>query len=183
MRKLLAGCSTDESLLGAINGDAWLYTVTGYDEDFSVAAVKEVPSVNLNEGNVFVMEVYHRYNDITLDKGSELYKDRLDFDKVAKIEITVSGMENDNNVKEIDSSDATVKEFISALYEGNFTEDTKAVSGLENHLFTFYDQNGLKTGIHVYENGYMILCPSLFENIVLKMDAAACKAFIDFALK
>ncbi len=147
--------STDKDDLAGVTDEAKIYKVNGYEDDFRVCIYYENYVEEL-ENTFYTLYIFDCVNGIYLDKGSELYSDRLklsDSTKVASLANT--------STKEfmLSMDDENVMEFLNALYDGVFiaSNDEKypELGNVNSCRLRFYDEVGLATDIYVYENGYV----------------------------
>lgn len=136
--------STDGGELSENTLEGTLYRVNGYDEDFRVALYCEsqVPYADTTYYHVLVFE---HLNDITLEKGSELFQERMHLDSAVKVDGEPEGF--------------SAAEFLGTLNNGTFIdpEDAEypALDNLPSYELTFWEPTGLSDRITVYEDGYV----------------------------
>lgn len=141
--------SVDEADLSDSTLTATIYSVNGYDEDFRVCIYyeKEWPIT------IYGLQVFEKLNDITLCKGSELYKDRLHLDQAAAV--------YDADNRNISLAEQPLAEFMEALFDGQFIEaDAEICSALEHSeakSLYFEDALGFITQIDIYPEGYVVM--------------------------
>lgn len=159
----------DKSELSEVTGEGNVYTVKGYDKDFRVAVVFEqlFPSGD----TYYYMIIFNNLNDITMEKGKELFEDRLNLSDAKKLEYC----NGDENPIEISMDD--VKELLASMNDASFInpKDSSFRNSKDKELYTisFYDEGGIKDSIVVYEDGYIMYLQAYDEadSIVLKLDS------------
>lgn len=138
---------------GNINGT--ICSMTGYDEDFRVCVCYERYIEPMDE-TFYGFIVFDKLNGIIVNKGSDLFKDRLHLDEYAEIRIMRIG-ENGEAYEETLSEDCS--EFVQAIMEGKFIEadfDTREdFSKRESCTLVFYAENGLTATVSVFPDGYV----------------------------
>lgn len=150
--------SDDTEDLYTVDNEGTIYAVQGYDPDFRVCLYYEI-ALYPDPGRRVVF--YDRLNDVTLEKGSDLFTDRL--------HLTAD--------QTSDAQKAVVESFLTALNEGTFLDpEDEAYPDLESMTgcaITFTDEYGIQTKLTVYE-GYVCLNQAGVEDMVLSVDALAC---------
>lgn len=160
-----------------INGK--IYSMSGYDEDFRVCVCYERYIEPINE-TYYGFIMFDKLNDITLNKGSDLFKDRLHLDEYAKVCI----MRNDEmggDYEETLSED--ISELVQAMMDGRFTQadnDTQEkLSKCESCTLVFYSKTGLSTTVSVYPDGYVSM-KSGRNTFIEEVNPQACGDMIKY---
>lgn len=170
--------SSEGERLVEITGEGTLYRIKGYDESFCVGIHYErvLPST---ETCCFLL-VFEQLNGITLEKGRELFGERLHFDEAVRIE---GRPEKAEALIELSPEDGTVTDFLAALNEGVFIdfadEECPNFKPEEAYTMSFYDTAGMVREIKVYESGYVTMEHKGTDPFVLKTEEKQCKAIID----
>ncbi|MDE6593797.1 MAG: hypothetical protein K2K57_12140 [Oscillospiraceae bacterium] len=163
---------TDDNINGTI------YSMTGYDEDFRVCVQYE-RYVEPMEETYYGFIVFDKLNNIIVNKGSDLFKDRLHLDEYSEIRIN----ENGATYEETLSGDCS--EFVQAIMDGKFIEadyDTREDFGKrESCTLVFYAENGLTTTISVFPDGYVSMT-SGGNTFIEEVSPEACENIIKMAL-
>ena len=99
------------------------------------------------------MLIFEKLNDITLCRGSELYKELLHLDQAAAI--------YDAGKCSFSLTEEPMREFMEALFHGLFIDpDREICSALEHsnaYSLYFEDNLGLVTQIDIYSEGYVLM--------------------------
>lgn len=166
--------STDGSELSEITYEGTLYRVKGYDEAFRIAVCYET-AMPLADTYYHLM-VFDQLNDIYLEKGSELFDDRLHLSDAVRVE----GAMNGNEVPCDLSGYTAVNEFLSALYDGAVLDASEGVYPIldpaQSYTLSFYDSAGLVTDIMVYADGYAAMEYNGSKVLAVAMDEEKCKS-------
>ncbi len=162
---------TDDSINGTI------YSMTDYDEDFRVCVQYERYIEPMNE-TYYGFIVFDKLNGIIVNKGSDLFKDRLHLDEYSEIRIMHIN-ENGETYEETLSGDCS--EFVQAIMEGKFIEadyDTREdFSKRESRTLIFYAENGLNTTVSVFPDGYVSMT-SGGNTFIEEVSREACENII-----
>lgn len=170
--------SSEGERLLEITGEGTLYRIKGYDESFCVGIYYErvLPSA---ETGCFLM-VFEQLNDITLEKGRELFDERFHFDEAVRTTGRAPGKEGS---VELLSQDGTAEEFLAALNEGIFIDPAGSeypkLDTAEAYTLSFYDTVGMVWNINVYESGYVTMEHKGNKPFALRVDEKQCKAVIE----
>ena len=162
-----------------INGT--IYSMTGYDTDFRVCVQYEQYIEPMDE-TYYGFIVFDKLSGIIVNKGSDLFKDRLQLDEYTEIRIMRSG-ENGETYEEPLSEDCS--EFVQAIMDGKFIEagfDTREDFGKrESCTLVFYSENGLTATVSVFPDGYVSMTSG--GNIFIEeVSREACENIIKMAL-
>lgn len=175
--------SADKDELDEVTVEGKLYKVKGYDDDFRVCLYYEVcvefdgytseVYAELDGHTSYALIIFDCMNDIYLDKGSDLFTDRIDLSKAVKVT---------TNSIPIDLNDENLQAFIEALNNGTFIASSdEAYPDLSNVSYNeiiFYDECGLENAISVYENGYVTMSTNGQGTVTEKVDELACKRMV-----
>lgn len=135
--------STDGGELSESTLEGTLYRMNGYGEDFRVALYCE--SQMPYADTTYHLLVFEHLNDITLEKGSELFRERMHLDQAVKVDGEPDGF--------------SAAEFLEALNNGTFIDPEDAaypaLDNLPSYELTFWEPTGLSDRITVYEDGYV----------------------------
>lgn len=160
---------------GNINGT--ICSMTGYDEDFRVCVCYEQYIEPMDE-TFYGFIVFDKLNGIIVNKGRDLFKDRLHLDEYAEIRIMRSG-ENGEAYEETLSGDCS--DFVQAMLEGKFIEagfDTREdFSKRESCTLVFYTENGLSTTVSVFPDGHVSMT-SGGNTFIEEVSPEACENII-----
>lgn len=158
-----------------INGT--IYSITGYDEDFRVCVCYEQYIAPMDE-TYYGFIVFDRLNDIIVNKGSDLFKDRLHIDEYSDVCIVSKG--KDGKVYE-EKLLEDCSEFVQAMLDGRFIEsdyDTREdFNKRENYTLVFYTRTGLNTTISVFPDGYVSMT-SGGNTFIEEVNQEACQNII-----
>lgn len=138
-----------------INGT--ICSMAGYNEDFRVCVCYEQYIEPMDE-TYYGFVVFDKLNDITVNKGSDLFKDRLHLDEYAEVRV-IRTDETNGDYEEKLSGDFS--EFVQAVLDGKFIEadyDTREAfrkRESESCTLTFYTETGLSATVSVYPDGYV----------------------------
>lgn len=159
-----------------INGT--ICSMAGYDEDFRVCVCYEQYIEPMNE-TYYGVVVFDKLNDITVNKGSDLFKDRLHLDEYAEVRVMRID-ENDGTYEEKLSGDFS--EFVQAVFDGKFIEadyDTREdFRKRESYILTFYTETGLSAAVSVYPDGYVSMT-SGGNTFIEEVSPEACQKIIN----
>ncbi|MDE7288051.1 MAG: hypothetical protein K2N71_00925, partial [Oscillospiraceae bacterium] len=160
-----------------INGT--ICSMAGYDKDFRVCVCYEQYIEPTNE-TYYGFVVFDKLNDITVNNGSDLFKDRLHLDEYAEVRVMRTD-ENNGDHEETLSGDFS--EFVQAVFDGKFIEadyDTREnfrKRESESCTLTFYTETGLSATVSVYPDGYVSMT-SGGNTFIEKVSTEACKKLI-----
>ena len=164
-----------------VNINGTIYSMTDYDMDFRVCVQYEQYIEPMDE-TYYGFIVFDKLNDIIVNKGSDLFKDRLQLDEYTEIRIMRSG-ENGETYEETLSGDCS--EFVQAIMEGKFIEagfDTREDFGKrESCTLVFYSENGLTAAVSVFPDGYVSMT-SGGNTFIEEVNPEACENIIKMAL-
>jgi len=161
---------------GSVSGD--FYTVTGFDPSFMLC-------MKYADGSV---SVYINDNGLTLQKGSDLFEDRLHLSgnySSVEYQTRYDWFHSLGNIKTVpDNSAEVIETFISELNNGTFmyTDDIPLEDGQSDiydrelyHLF-FCMNNGMTVHLRLYDGGYVRYAGLI--PVCVKMDEAAFDALV-----
>lgn len=161
-----------------INGT--ICSMTGYDKDFRVCVCYEQYIEPMDEIYYGVV-VFDKLNDITVNKGSDLFKDRLHLDKYAEV-CVLRVDENSGTYEEKLSGDFSG--FVQAVFDGKFIKadyDTREAfrkRESESYTLTFYTETGLSATVSVYPDGYISMT-SGGNTFIEEVSPEACQNIIN----
>ena len=162
-----------------INGT--IYSMTGYDTDFRVCVQYEQYIEPMDE-TYYGFIVYDKLSGIIVNKGSDLFKDRLHLDEYTEIHIMRSD-ENGETYEEPLSEDCS--EFVQAIMDGKFIEadyDAREdFSKRESCTLVFYSENGLTATVSVFPDGYVSMT-SGGNTFIEEVNPEDCENIIKMAL-
>ena len=168
--------SEDGSKLAQVseNTSAVLYAVNGFDKDFRVCLCYEryIPAM---DETTYGMMIFDRLNGITLEKGSELFFDRLHIDEYNEVYLRTFD-ENGSSDEKI-SDDLT--DFLSVISDGNFvkadSETTEKFRSRESRTLIFrLDNEAFDIAVSVCPDGYVSMY-SGGEMFLLRVDDTVCE--------
>lgn len=165
---------SDDNIKGTICG------MTGYDKDFRVCVCYEQYIEPMNE-TYYGFAVFDKLNDITVNKGSDLFKDRLHLDEYAEVRI-MRDDENSGTYEEKLSGDFSG--FVQAVFDGKFIEadyDTREAfrkREKESCTLTFYTKTGLSLTVSLYPDGYVSMT-SGGNTFIEEVSPEACQSIIN----
>lgn len=168
--------SEDSSKLAQVseNVSAAVYAVKGYDKDFRVCLSYErfIPSIG---ENTYGMMVFDKLNGITLEKGSELFSERLHIGEYTEIFLRTI----DENGSRDEKVSADMTDFLSAVYDGDFvkadSETAEKFRSRESRTLVFrLDNEAFDIAVSVYPDGYVSMY-SGGEMFLLQIDKAVCE--------
>lgn len=157
-----------------INGT--ICSMAGYNEDFRVCVCYEQYIEPMDE-TYYGFVVFDKLNDITVNKGSDLFKDRLHLDEYAEVRVMRTD-ETNGDYEEKLSEDFS--EFVQAVFDGKFIEadyDTREAfrkRESESYTLTFYAETGLSATISVYPDGYVSMT-SGGNTFIVEVNPKACQ--------
>ncbi len=161
-----------------INGT--ICSMAGYDKDFRICVCYERYIEPMDE-TYYGFVVFDKLNDITVNKGSDLFKDRLHIDEYAEVRVMRTD-ENNGDYEEKLSGDFS--EFVQAVFDGKFIEadyDTREAfrkRESESCTLTFYAETGLSATVSVYPDGYVSMT-SGGNTFIEKVSPEACMNIIN----
>ena len=161
-----------------INGTICI--MAGYDKDFRVCVCYEQYIEPMDE-TYYGVVVFDKLNDITVNKGSDLFKDRLRLDEYSEVSV-IRTDETNGDYEEKLSGDFL--EFVQAMFDGKFIEadyDTREdfrKRESESHILTFYTETGLSTTVSVYPDGYVSMT-SGGNTFIEEVSPEACQNLIN----
>ncbi len=169
--------STDSEELLEVTYEGTLYQVKGYDESFRVVVYYET-AMPLAD-TYYHLIVFDHLNDISLNKGSELFDDLLHLSEAVCIEGSLPG---DGSTCDLSESSA-VEEFLAALYDGTVLDALEdaypALDAEQAYTLSFYDSAGLVTELMLYEDGYVTLGNPCSEAVTVEVDGEKCKNIME----
>ena len=147
--------SDDSSKLYTVseNTTAKLYSLNDYDSSFRVCLLysKYIPSMDTT---TYGMIVFDKLNGITLNKGADLFKERINLDKYSEAYVRC---DNDDGYTD-EKITADLSGFLNSVFKGEFIEsdyDTREeFKNKEHYTLVFYTSDEISTVINVYPDGY-----------------------------
>ena len=161
-----------------INGK--ICSMTGYDKEFRVCVCYEQYIEPMDE-TYYGFVVFDKLNDITVNKGSDLFKDRLHLDEYAEVRVIRT---DENNGDHEEKLSVDFSEFVQAVFDGKFIEadyDTREdfrKRESESHILTFYTETGLSATVSVYPDGYVSMT-SGGNTFIEEVSPEACQKIIN----
>lgn len=138
-----------------INGT--ICSMAGYDKDFRVCVCYKQYIEPMDE-TYYGFVVFDKLNDITVNKGSDLFKDRLHLDEYAEVRVMRTDETNGDHEEKLSGD---FSGFVQAVFDGKFIEadyDTREAfrkRESESCTLTFYAETGLSATVSVYPDGYV----------------------------
>lgn len=135
--------SDDKEKLTAVEAEAEVYSVKGYDKDFRVCVYVQKSDA---------LFLFENLNGMTVRKGGDIFKKKLSLDKYEKSETVKNGelveekLDIDSFLKKICEA-----EFISPSEQGTPQAGTDCL-----YEVVFYDEAGLENTLKVYDGGYVV---------------------------
>lgn len=168
--------STDGSELSEVTYEGTIYQVKGYEESFRVAVCYET-AMPLAD-TCYYLVVFDRLNDIRLERGEELFEERLHLSDAVRVE---GGLYGETVLYSL-SEDTAAEEFLAELYDGILLDASEstcpALDPAQSYVLIFYDSAGLITELMVYEDGYVSIEYCGSQILVFETDAEKCKNLI-----
>ncbi len=170
--------STNAEELLEVTDEVKLYSVKGYDESFRVCVYYEeyIKPLKTTFYNLFVFECV---DDIYLNKGSELFRERVDLSKSVKV-TTASDAYAEEIELSMEAED--ICGFLDALCEGTFVdskdENYPKLADVCSCTMRFFDERGLVTTMTVYENGYVSTKTAGQSFMVIQVDQEKCQKLV-----
>ena len=159
-----------------INGK--ICSMAGYNEDFRVCVCYEQYIEPMDE-TYYGFVVFDKLNDITVNKGSDLFKDRLHLDEYAEVRVIRT---DENNGDHEEKLSVDFSEFVQAVFDGKFIEadyDTREdFRKRESYILTFYTETGLSAAVSVYPDGYVSMT-SGGNTFIEEVSPEACQKIIN----
>lgn len=155
------------------NTSAVLYAVKGYDRDFRVCLSYEKYIPAMDE-TTYGMMIFDRLNGITLEKGSELFSERLHIGGYTEVYLRTF----DENGSRDEKISADMTDFLSAVNDGDFvkadSETAEKFRSRESRTLVFrLDNEAFDIAVSVYPDGYVSMY-SGGEMFLLQIDKAVC---------
>lgn len=174
--------SEDSSKLSYVddNINGTICSMTGYDKDCRVCVCCEQYIEPMDE-TYYGVVVFDKLNDITVNKGSDLFKDRLHLDEYAEVRIMRIDEINGDHEEKLSGD---FSEFVQVVFDGKFIKadyDTReAFRKLESEscTLTFYTETGLSTTVSVYPDGYVSMT-SGGNTFIEEVSPEACQNLIN----
>ncbi|MCM1328714.1 MAG: hypothetical protein NC253_04660 [Ruminococcus sp.] len=155
-----------------------IYGMTGFDGDFRVC-VRYERYVEPMDEVYYGFIVFDRLNGITLNKGGELFKDRLHLDECTDVR-AVRTDEKGGTYEEKFSGDFSG--FVQAVFDGKFIEaDYDAREDFRRRdkcELIFYTETGLGTSVSVYPDGYVSMT-SGGSTFIEEVSPEVCRELIE----
>ena len=164
------GRKQDKQLLNECDSEGLIYSLKGYDEKFRVMVEYDQVLPDSDE-TVTKIAIFDSVNDITLEKGSNLFYDRLLFDKnTPEVYRCVSDSEDEagdddgdmylgsgESYREelLDEVDANM--LVTMISDMSFTKDMAENAGSVSDRYIIRDKCGLEIGVEVYDSGAVVL--------------------------
>ena len=164
------GRKQDKQLLNECDSEGLIYSLKGYDEKFRVMVEYDQVLPDSDE-TVTKIAIFDSVNDITLEKGSNLFYDRLLFDKnTPEVYRCVSDSEDEagdddgdmylgsgESYREelLDEVDANM--LVTMISDMSFTKDMAENAGSVSDRYIIRDDCGLEIGVEVYDSGAVVL--------------------------
>ena len=159
-----------------INGT--ICSMAGYDKDFRVCVCYEQYIEPTNE-TYYGVVVFDKLNDITVNKGSDLFKDRLHLDEYAEVRVIRT---DENNGDHEEKLSVDFSEFVQAVFDGKFIEADYDIREdfrkRESYILTFYTETGLSAAVSVYPDGYVSMT-SGGNTFIEEVSPEACQKIIN----
>ena len=155
-------------------------SMTGYDEDFRVCVCYEQYIEPMDE-TYYGFVVFDKLNDITVNKGSDLFKDRLHLDEYAEVRVIRT---DENNGDHEEKLSVDFSEFVQAVFDGKFIEADYDIREdfrkreSESYILTFYTETGLSAAVSVYPDGYVSMT-SGGNTFIEEVSPEACQKIIN----
>ena len=164
------------------NTTAKLYSMNGYDSSFRVCLLysRYIPSMDIM---TYGIVVFDRLNGITLNKGSELFKDRLHLDEYTEAYFRHPDFMNGAEKYPDKIITEDLSGFLDAVFEGEFVEtDYKIREEFEkkkSYMIVFYTGSEISISkiVKVYPDGYVSIRGD-GTLILEKIDQDACDNII-----
>ena len=148
---------------GIIQGT--LYQIQGYDPAFRICVYYEQ---KIGTDTYFCVKVFDCLNNITLNKGSDLFTDRLHLEDACQVTYKESSLPLDG---------ALLNPLLSAMNEAPFLnpsdETFQDLDSLASCPLIFTDKHGIQTQITVYD-GYAALHQAGVDAMVVALDPQLC---------
>ena len=159
-----------------INGK--ICSMTGYDKEFRVCVCYEQYIEPMDE-TYYGFVVFDKLNDITVNKGSDIFKDSLHLDEYAEVRVIRT---DENNGDHEEKLSVDFSEFVQAVFDGKFIEadyDTREdFRKRESYILTFYTETGLSAAVSVYPDGYVSMT-SGGNTFIEEVSPEACQKIIN----
>lgn len=176
--------STDSSKLFEVTGKGKLYKVKGYNTDFRVAVYYELAHEHSDETS-YTLIIFDCLNDITLNKGSDLFEERIYLKESVKLEAQKPYEEISDEITcfQLSMDNSVVNAFIDALCANKIVDPEDKLYPELNietaYTLTFYDEINVTTNLLVYELGYVVIKTNGHEDIVVQVDMEICKDMLE----
>lgn len=160
-----------------INGT--ICSMAGYDEDFRVCVCYEQYIEPMDE-TYYGFVVFDKLNDITVNKGGDLFKDRMHLDEYAEVRVMRTDEINGDHEEKLSGD---FSGFVQAVFDGKFIEadyDTREAfrkRESESYMLTFYAETGLSATISIYPDGYVSMT-SGGNTFIEEVSPEACQKLI-----
>lgn len=128
--------------LTAVEAEAEVYSVKGYDSDFRVCVYVEESGALL---------LFENLNGMTVRKGEDIFKKKLNLDKYERAETVKDG----EQVKEELDIDGFLKKICEAEFVSPSAEGVPKAGADCLYEVVFYDKAGLANTLKVYDGGYV----------------------------
>ena len=155
------------------NTSAAVYAVKGYDKAFRVCLSYEKYIPSLDE-TTYGMMIFDKLNGITLEKGSELFIDRLHMDGFSEVYLRTI----DENGSRDEKLSVDMTDFLSAVNDGSFvkadSETAEKFRSRDSRTLVFHSEDEVfDVAVSVYPDGYASMY-SGGEMFLLQIDEAVC---------
>lgn len=180
--------STDSEKLDEVTGEGVLYKVKGYDEKYRICVYYEISNDRIGI-STYNLVFFEHLNDIYLDKGGDLFNDRIKLDESVslKSKSLQSALTEGTGYSELSMDAIEVREFLKGLYNGKFIDpkDDKYPELKEDGAYSllFYDSMNLASNILVYKEGYVVKKSGGQIDMVIKVDEKKCADMINLINK
>ena len=164
------GRKQDKQLLNECDSEGLIYSLKGYDEKFRVMVEYDQVLPDSDE-TVTKIAIFDSVNDITLEKGSNLFYDRLLFDKnTPEVYRCVSDSEDEagdddgdmylgsgESYREELLNEVDANMLVTMISDMSFTKDMAENAGSVSDRYIIRDDCGLEIGVEVYDSGAVVL--------------------------
>lgn len=162
--------SDQKELLNECDSEGLIYSLKGYDEKFRVMVEYDQVLPDSDE-TVTKIAIFDSVNDITLEKGSNLFYDRLLFDKnTPEVYRCVSDSEDEagdddgdmylgsgESYREELLNEVDANMLVTMISDMSFTKDMAENAGSVSDRYIIRDDCGLEIGVEVYDSGAVVL--------------------------
>lgn len=132
-----------EEKITAVEAQAQVYSVKGYDSDFRLCIYRE------DSDTLFLFE---NLNGVTVSKGSDVFEKKLRLNEYETVEVVKNGRPADEKLD--------VDNFLTQIFEADMlplSENESVQEGKEClYEVIFYDRAGIPNTLKVYDGGYVV---------------------------